>query len=78
VRLWARTTSDYSNAFTRAGDGAAVFRHACGLGLEGIVSKRVGSRYVSGIEDEESKSSAEQFRAGDSDEKRMVGMAAVS
>jgi bifunctional non-homologous end joining protein LigD len=22
------------------GDGAAIFRHACGLGLEGIVSKR--------------------------------------
>jgi bifunctional non-homologous end joining protein LigD len=31
-----------------AGDGAAMFRHACGLGLEGIVSKRIGSRYVSG------------------------------
>jgi bifunctional non-homologous end joining protein LigD len=31
-----------------AGDGAAIFRHACGLGLEGIVSKRIGSRYVSG------------------------------
>ena len=30
------------------GDGATIFRHACGLGLEGIVSKRVGSRYVSG------------------------------
>jgi bifunctional non-homologous end joining protein LigD len=30
------------------GDGAAIFRHACGLGLEGIVSKRLGSRYVSG------------------------------
>ena len=30
------------------GDGAASFRHACGLGLEGIVSKRIGSRYVSG------------------------------
>jgi bifunctional non-homologous end joining protein LigD len=30
------------------GDGAAIFRHACGLGFEGIVSKRVGSRYVSG------------------------------
>jgi bifunctional non-homologous end joining protein LigD len=26
------------------GDGAAIFRHACGLGLEGIVSKRIGSR----------------------------------
>ena len=30
------------------GDGAAIFRHACWIGLEGIVSKRVGSRYVSG------------------------------
>jgi bifunctional non-homologous end joining protein LigD len=30
------------------GDGAAIFRHACGLGLEGILSKRIGSRYVSG------------------------------
>src|SRR4051812_16312762 len=31
-----------------AGDGAAMFRHACGLRLEGIVSKRIGSWYVSG------------------------------
>src|SRR3954471_25005478 len=30
------------------GDGGRIFRHACGLGLEGIVSKRIGSRYVSG------------------------------
>jgi ATP-dependent DNA ligase len=30
------------------GDGAAIFRHACWMDLEGIVSKRVGSRYVSG------------------------------
>jgi bifunctional non-homologous end joining protein LigD len=30
------------------GDGERIFRHACGLGLEGILSKRVGSRYVSG------------------------------
>ena len=30
------------------GDGAVIFRHACGMGLEGIVSKRTGSRYVSG------------------------------
>jgi hypothetical protein len=29
-------------------DGATVFEHACKLGLEGIVSKRRGSRYVSG------------------------------
>jgi len=30
------------------GDGGAIFRHACGLGLEDIVSKRIASRYVSG------------------------------
>jgi bifunctional non-homologous end joining protein LigD len=31
-----------------AGDGATVFAHACKLGLEGIVSKRILSRYRSG------------------------------
>jgi bifunctional non-homologous end joining protein LigD len=30
------------------GDGETVFRHACKLGSEGIVSKRLGSPYVSG------------------------------
>jgi bifunctional non-homologous end joining protein LigD len=30
------------------GDGEAIFRHACELGLEGIVSKRRDSRYRSG------------------------------
>ena len=30
------------------GDGDTVFRHACGLGLEGIVSKRKDSAYRSG------------------------------
>jgi bifunctional non-homologous end joining protein LigD len=29
-------------------DGEVVFRHACKLGLEGIVSKRSGSPYRSG------------------------------
>ena len=29
-------------------DGPLVFAHACKLGLEGIVSKRAGSRYRSG------------------------------
>jgi bifunctional non-homologous end joining protein LigD len=28
------------------GDGETVFRHACKLGLEGIVSKRKGSPYA--------------------------------
>ena len=31
-----------------AGSGEAVFRHACAIGLEGIVSKRLNSRYRSG------------------------------
>jgi bifunctional non-homologous end joining protein LigD len=30
------------------GDGAEIFLHACALGCEGIVSKRLGSRYTSG------------------------------
>jgi bifunctional non-homologous end joining protein LigD len=29
-------------------EGEAMFRHACRLGLEGIVSKRTTSRYRSG------------------------------
>jgi bifunctional non-homologous end joining protein LigD len=29
-------------------DADAIFRHACRLGCEGIVSKRMGSRYESG------------------------------
>jgi bifunctional non-homologous end joining protein LigD len=30
------------------GDSATVFKHACALGCEGIVSKRLGSLYRSG------------------------------
>jgi ATP-dependent DNA ligase len=30
------------------GDGAIIFKHACKLGLEGIVSKRRDLRYRSG------------------------------
>jgi bifunctional non-homologous end joining protein LigD len=33
---------------TITGHGSGIFRHACVLGLEGIISKRIGSRYVSG------------------------------
>jgi ATP-dependent DNA ligase len=29
-------------------DGATIFAHACNMGLEGIVSKRLGSPYRSG------------------------------
>ena len=32
----------------RAAHGGAMFRHACALGLEGIVSKKVTGRYKSG------------------------------
>ena len=31
-----------------AGDGGVIFKHACALGCEGIVSKRLGSHYRSG------------------------------
>jgi len=31
-----------------AHDGESVFQHACKMGLEGIVSKRLGSHYRSG------------------------------
>ncbi len=30
------------------GDAATILRHVCGLGLEGVVSKRADGRYVSG------------------------------
>ena len=31
------------------GDGPAIWRRACQLGLEGIVSKRAESKYASGL-----------------------------
>jgi bifunctional non-homologous end joining protein LigD len=36
----------FNQHLTHPGD--IVLRHACAMGLEGIVSKRLGSRYVSG------------------------------
>jgi bifunctional non-homologous end joining protein LigD len=36
----------FNQHLTHPGD--VVFRHACAMGLEGIVSKRLGSRYRSG------------------------------
>ncbi len=33
------------------GDGAIIYKHACALGCEGIVSKRLGSSYRSGRSD---------------------------
>ena len=36
------------NEYLEHSEGAVVFQHACQLGCEGIVSKRLGSRYRSG------------------------------
>jgi ATP-dependent DNA ligase len=58
IRLRSATTLATIIAKTAAGlrfnehmeeeDGPLVFKHACKLGLEGIVSKHRGSRYHSG------------------------------
>ncbi len=45
-------------------EGAVVFAKACELGLEGIVSKRVGSRYWSGTSRSWLKSKNPAFQAG--------------
>jgi hypothetical protein len=42
----AKVGLQFNEHITAPGD--IVLRHACALGLEGIVSKRLGSRYVSG------------------------------
>jgi hypothetical protein len=42
----SRIGLDFSDHIAEAGD--VVFRHACQLGFEGIVSKRLGSPYISG------------------------------
>jgi bifunctional non-homologous end joining protein LigD len=48
TRLLARAPSGILfNGHTNE-DGAVVFRHACKLGLEGIVSKRLSAPYRSG------------------------------
>jgi bifunctional non-homologous end joining protein LigD len=48
IRLLARATIglEVNDHVVEAGD--VVFRHACQLGFEGIVSKRLGSPYISG------------------------------
>jgi bifunctional non-homologous end joining protein LigD len=43
-RAAMRDGIQFSEAIT--GDAAAIFRHACLMRLKGIVSKRMGSRYV--------------------------------
>jgi bifunctional non-homologous end joining protein LigD len=43
-RLIAGSEIQYSNSFEI--DGAEMFAHACGLGLDGVVSKVRDSRYT--------------------------------
>ena len=45
-KLIAKTAIQFSESFEI--DGPAVFKHACGIGLEGVVSKVRDSRYPSG------------------------------
>jgi bifunctional non-homologous end joining protein LigD len=48
ARLLARARVGLQVNDHLAAPGDVVFCHACQLGLEGIVSKRLGSRYTSG------------------------------
>jgi bifunctional non-homologous end joining protein LigD len=48
ARLLARAPAGIEITEHTDHDGAAVFRHACQMGLEGIVSKRVSVPYRSG------------------------------
>jgi bifunctional non-homologous end joining protein LigD len=54
-RILAKLLSDAHQgiAFNEhyTGDGAIIYKHACALGCEGIVSKRLGSPYRSGRTD---------------------------
>jgi bifunctional non-homologous end joining protein LigD len=45
-KLIAKTAIQYSESFEV--DGPELFKHACGIGLEGVVSKVRDSKYVSG------------------------------
>ena len=44
----SRSTACDLNEHFEHPEGGVVFQHACALGCEGIVSKRLGSRYRSG------------------------------
>jgi bifunctional non-homologous end joining protein LigD len=50
VKIACRMTSHRNIVFNQHfdGDGAIIYKHACALGCEGIVSKRLGSTYRSG------------------------------
>ena len=45
-KLIAKTAIQFSESFEV--DGPEMFKHACGIGLEGVVSKVRDSRYNSG------------------------------
>ncbi len=45
-KLIAKTTIQFSESFEI--DGREMFKHACGIGLEGVISKVRDSRYTSG------------------------------
>jgi bifunctional non-homologous end joining protein LigD len=45
-KLIAKTSIQYSESFEV--DGPELFKHACGIGLEGVVSKVRDSKYASG------------------------------
>jgi len=48
VKLLKRTTAIHYVDHLEFDDAGMIFQHACELGCEGIVSKRLGSRYTSG------------------------------
>jgi hypothetical protein len=48
AKLLRRPTGSIAFDEHYSGDGAIIYKHACALGCEGIVSKRLGSPYRSG------------------------------
>ena len=57
-KLIAKTPSKFSESFEV--DGPEIFEHACGIGLEGVVSKVRDSRYNSGRGNDCVKKTCEQ------------------
>jgi hypothetical protein len=48
---WRRPVDGIAVNEHYSGDGGIIYKHACALGCEGIVSKRLGSPYRSGRAD---------------------------
>src|SRR3981081_4336 len=48
LALWVLRKVAHRVQFNEHNDGSMILKHACKMGLEGIVSKRLGSRYRSG------------------------------